>query len=128
MLPSISKGFIPNESLNWQKDCVIIIKGLKKRGIMKTIIKYSLIFCLLFSLKGIAQEPGDSYPIADKTTLKGKKELRREKKIKRHARRNTKKQEHLAAKKNKVKKYTIRLWSAKRKKVKNKEHKGDSKS
>jgi hypothetical protein len=90
---------------------------------MKTIIKYALVFCLLFSLKGVAQEPGDSHPLADKTTLKGKKELRREKRIKKAERKNAKKQERLAARKSKVKKYTISLRPNKRKKVKNKEHK-----
>ncbi len=99
---------------------MVLFKGLKKEQ-MKKIIKYALIFSLLFSLKGMAQEPGDSYTLADKTTLKGKKESRREKKIKKNSRKNLKKQEHLAAKKNKVRKYTVSPWPKKRKKVKNTE-------
>ena len=89
---------------------------------MKTIIKYLLVLSLFFSIKGVAQQPGDYYTIADKTTLKGKKELRREKRIKRHELRHTKREERKAYKKNSVKKYTVRLIKPKRKKVKNKRY------
>jgi len=45
---------------------------------MKKVIKFIFLFSIVFCLKGIAQEPGDSKPLSNKTTIKGKRELRKE--------------------------------------------------
>ena len=81
----------------------------------------------MFSIKGLAQEPGSAYVFSDKTTLKGRKELRHEKRIKRMERKNAKEQERKAVGKKKVRKYTVSLFPHKRKKVKSKESKKNPK-
>ena len=46
---------------------------------MKNIIKLVLLFSLMFSLKGVAQEPTADAKLSNITTHKGRKELRKEK-------------------------------------------------
>jgi hypothetical protein len=95
---------------------------------MKTIIKCLLAISLLWCLKLPAQsQPSDRLPLADKSSLKGKKELRKEMKIKRASDRNAKKQERKAIKKHKVSKYTVgKSKRPKLKKNREKKGKGDS--
>lgn len=48
---------------------------------MNKIISLALLLSLLFCARGVAQEPGDSKPLASHTSAKGKRELRKEKKV-----------------------------------------------
>jgi hypothetical protein len=57
---------------------------------MKTILKLMLLFSLMFCLEGYAQDPG---PLASNNSFKGKRELRKEKKILRSERANTRRNE-----------------------------------
>jgi hypothetical protein len=93
---------------------------------MKNLFKYLLVFSFLFSLNCVAQEPGDSKPLASKSTMKGRKELRKERKVKKHSDGNAKKQERSAIKRSKVKHYTVGKSKKMRpRKSKNKEKKTD---
>jgi hypothetical protein len=86
---------------------------------MKLMIKYLLFFCLLFGLKVTAQQPGDSRPLASNGTMGGRKELKREKKVQKHSKRNAKEQERKAWKKSpNNKNFTLGKKSKKRVKVK----------
>ena len=51
---------------------------------MKTILKYIAIFFLFFCIEVNAQEAGTNSAIPGKTTIKGRRELRKDKRIKRH--------------------------------------------
>ncbi|MCE3259041.1 MAG: hypothetical protein K0S12_682 [Bacteroidetes bacterium] len=94
---------------------------------MKPIIKYLLFFCLLFGLKATAQEPGDSRPLASNSSIGGRKELKREKKVKKQSYRNAKEQERKAWKKSPNNK-KFKLGKKSRKKVKkNKEKRNKDK-
>jgi hypothetical protein len=91
---------------------------------MKTSIK--LIFILFFSLfmgiESFAQsQPSDRVPLADKSTIKGRKELRKEKKIRRRTERHTKRVERKAIKASKATKYTVGKAKKPRLKKKGKE-------
>jgi hypothetical protein len=65
---------------------------------MKKSITYIILFVVLFCMQGMAQKPGDTKVLADNKTHSGKRELRRETRVKRHEERNLKKQEHKANK------------------------------
>jgi hypothetical protein len=52
---------------------------------MKTYIKYLLGFFLLFCIETNAQEAGTHSAIPSKTTSKGRRELRKDKRVKRHS-------------------------------------------
>lgn len=58
---------------------------------MKTIVKLIVLFSFLFCLKGHAQDPG---PMASNSSFKGKRELRKEKRILRSERSHTRSNEH----------------------------------
>jgi Ni/Co efflux regulator RcnB len=63
---------------------------------MKKII-LALLLITFFTIPKIkAQEPGDSKPLADTKTFKGRKELRKEERVKRRERRILKKNERIA--------------------------------
>jgi hypothetical protein len=81
---------------------------------MKTIVRCFVLLCLFYSIQGFAQQPGDRKGLADKTTLKGKHELRKEMRIKKRSERNAKNQESKAAMKSPIKNYRV----GKQKKVK----------
>lgn len=71
---------------------------------MKTAIKYLLTLCLFFGLKATAQQPGDSHAQASNNSVKGRHELKNEKRIKKRERKNAKNQEHAAFKKSPINK------------------------
>ena len=89
---------------------------------MKTLIKYLVVLACVFSINCFAQQPGDRHGIADKNTYKGKRELRREMKIKHRSEKNADRQERRAIRHSPIKHYTV----GKHKKIrlrKNKEYK-----
>jgi|GEM_PF-1698810 hypothetical protein len=51
---------------------------------MKSIVKYILVFFLFLCIETNAQEAGTNSAIPSKTTVKGRRELRKDKRIKRH--------------------------------------------
>lgn len=58
---------------------------------MKKIITLLLLFTLGLGTAALAQQPGDSRPLADKGSSKGRNELRREKRVLRNDRKYNKK-------------------------------------
>ncbi len=48
---------------------------------MKRIMNYLLLFSLLFCMESVAQKVQNKQPLSNKTTIKGKRELRREMRI-----------------------------------------------
>ncbi|HXU28584.1 MAG TPA: hypothetical protein VN698_15245 [Bacteroidia bacterium] len=54
---------------------------------MKIILKYIAIFFLFFCIELNAQEAGTNSVVPSKTTAKGRRELRKDKRIKRHEKR-----------------------------------------
>jgi hypothetical protein len=89
---------------------------------MKTIIKYLLVLSLTLNLNCWAQDPGDTRGLANKDTWKGKRELKRQMKVKNRSVKNAKKQESEAALRNPVKNYTVGKHKKTRvKKTKNRE-------
>lgn len=91
---------------------------------MKTAIKYLIVFCLFLGFKSVAQQPGDSKPMASNSSVKGRHELNNERKIKKRSMGNAKKQERTAFKKSPLnKKFNLGKKSKKkpRKIKKNKE-------
>ncbi|MCE3226960.1 MAG: hypothetical protein K0S32_1511 [Bacteroidetes bacterium] len=90
------------------------------------MIKYLLLFCLMFGLKATAQQPGDSKPLASNNSMSGRKELKREKKVQKYSKRNAKEQERKAWKKSPNNK-KFSLGKKSKKKVKTKKNKEKSK-
>lgn len=91
---------------------------------MKKMITFVFLFAVFFCMEGTAQEPGDSKPLADTHTMKERRELRHEKRVKHRDRkllaRNERHSRH-------TQKNTYSLKFVGRKKrhpVKNKEKKG----
>lgn len=89
-----------------------------------------LLFIILGVAPATAQEPGDSRPLADKGSVKGRMELRREKRILRNKREYTRKnmENHVERDKTKGKYSVIKLpkWR-KHKKEKNRSRKSGEK-
>jgi len=68
---------------------------------MKKMIIVWMMFSLLLSLGAVAQGPGDSRPLAEKSSSQGKRELRKESRVKSNDRKHNKKLEKDARKKAK---------------------------
>lgn len=62
---------------------------------MKKIITLVLFFFLTFRLEGVAQQPGDKKPLASNSSFKGRRELRKEKRVQRKEKKLTKKNERI---------------------------------
>ena len=91
---------------------------------MKTSIKFIFIlfFSLFMGIESFAQsQPSDRVPMADKSTIKGRKELKKEKKIRRRTLRHTKRAERKAIKASKATKYTVGKGKKRRPSKKGKE-------
>lgn len=82
---------------------------------MKRILKYTLCFSVVFCLNSIAQQPGDSRPDADDTSLKGRRTLRKEKRALRWSSHMAFKNERRSRFKNNT--GTVNLHKMKRKKL-----------
>lgn len=89
---------------------------------MKNLFKILIPLFLFSGFSTFAQEPGDSRPLADNSTFKGRREIKREKKIKGAERKNAKHQERKAMKKRDYGQKIV-IGKRKRGKVKNKEKK-----
>ena len=63
---------------------------------MKKKINLLLFFTILFYFNSIAQKPGDSKPLADNSSVKGRRELRKEERVQRRDRKLLKKNERIA--------------------------------
>lgn len=94
---------------------------------MKSLIKYLIMFCVFFSVNAVAQQPGDSKPMASNSSVKGRHELNKEKKVKKRSMSNAKSQERAAFKKSPLNKnFNLGKKSKKKaKKIKNKKPKND---
>jgi hypothetical protein len=90
---------------------------------MRNLLKILITVFLFLSMGVFAQEPGDSRPLADNTTFKGRREMKREKKVKRSERKNAKQQERTSIKKRDFGKKIVIGPRKKRNKGKNKEKK-----
>jgi len=90
---------------------------------MKIFFKYLIALFLLISFTLPAQEPGDTRPLADNSTFKGRREIKREKRIKHPDKYAAKHNEKKAMKKRDYGKKIIIGKRNKRAKVKNKEKK-----
>lgn len=88
---------------------------------MKKIIAITLIFLIALCLKAAAQQPGDSKPMASRSSFKGRHELRREKRVQHNSRNLTQKNERIA--KSNQKDGLMRVYGIHRNKPK-KEKKG----
>ncbi|MGZ3885611.1 MAG: hypothetical protein ACXVPQ_02785 [Bacteroidia bacterium] len=81
---------------------------------MKKTILCTILFSLFLCFAGMAQDPG---PLASNSSFSGRRELRKEMRIKKNERRNLRKQERSAIKKRR-KQYGTRFGREKKKKVK----------
>lgn len=92
---------------------------------MKTIIRCLLALCLFTGFKAVAQEPGDSKVLASKSSVKGRHELKMEKKVKKRERKNAKAQERAAFKKSPInKQFNLGKKSKKRHPKRHRKEKG----
>lgn len=81
-----------------------------KKYQMKSTIKYLLIVVLglVFGVSAYAQsQPSDRLPIADKNSFKGRRELKKERKVKVRMDKHNKKNARKAIKASKASKYTV---------------------
>lgn len=69
---------------------------------MKKILNYLLLFSLFFCLQGVAQKSQNEQPLSNKTTIKGKRELRKEMRIHNATVKLSKQNEREARKKHKL--------------------------
>lgn len=94
---------------------------------MKTITTLLLLLSLFFSIGSRAQQPGDSRPLASNNSVKGKRELRKEKRVLKRDRKLTAKNEKHAVNRQKDS-YSIKFGAKhKNKKKMNKSKKNKEK-
>ena len=95
---------------------------------MKKIIQLILLFSTMLFFEGIAQRPGDTKVLASRTSLKGRVELSREKKVQRKEKKMVRRAERANRRKLREVKGTL-IVMHKKKRGKEKKHKesGDQK-